>query len=203
MGRLSGFKYRDVVQRLRFFGYAFDRPGPGSHEVWRKVFCGGSWKDIQRFQDKWVLSNLDYARVRLFFLSLIWRMSVAPEDNMWTDVILGPDEETIRKMVHSQNPGEQWQYGFLCIIPFFNGKPIKDWLLEPECGQSDGGRMYILLVGGCLYLFHISNQLLSKQWTEGLIRKDGSWIIGVQDALEIPFIREEAVRISEAMKRKS
>jgi predicted RNA binding protein YcfA (HicA-like mRNA interferase family) len=34
MGRLSGFKYREVVRRLRTFGYTFDRPGPGSHEVW-------------------------------------------------------------------------------------------------------------------------------------------------------------------------
>lgn len=35
MGRLSGFKYRDVARRLRALGWAFDRPGPGSHEVWR------------------------------------------------------------------------------------------------------------------------------------------------------------------------
>lgn len=35
MGRLSGFKYREVARRLRSFGYVFDRPGPGSHEIWR------------------------------------------------------------------------------------------------------------------------------------------------------------------------
>lgn len=35
MGRLSGFKYREVAQKLRLFGFAFDRPGPGSHEIWR------------------------------------------------------------------------------------------------------------------------------------------------------------------------
>lgn len=40
MGRLSGFKYRDVAQRLRRFGYVFDRPGPGSHEVWRHAQTG-------------------------------------------------------------------------------------------------------------------------------------------------------------------
>jgi predicted RNA binding protein YcfA (HicA-like mRNA interferase family) len=40
MGRLSGFKYRDVAQWLRTFGYAFDRAGPGSHEVWRHVQTG-------------------------------------------------------------------------------------------------------------------------------------------------------------------
>jgi predicted RNA binding protein YcfA (HicA-like mRNA interferase family) len=35
MGRLAGFSYREVVRRLRLFGFRFDRPGPGSHEVWR------------------------------------------------------------------------------------------------------------------------------------------------------------------------
>jgi len=40
MGRLSGFKYRDVARRLRTFGYVFDRPGPGSHEVWRHTETG-------------------------------------------------------------------------------------------------------------------------------------------------------------------
>jgi hypothetical protein len=28
MGRLSGFKYRDVVQKLRSFGFLFDRQVP-------------------------------------------------------------------------------------------------------------------------------------------------------------------------------
>jgi predicted RNA binding protein YcfA (HicA-like mRNA interferase family) len=40
MGRLSGFKYKDVARKLRSFGYAYDRPGKGSHEVWRHVDTG-------------------------------------------------------------------------------------------------------------------------------------------------------------------
>ena len=40
MGRLSGYKYREVVRRLRSFGYVFDRPGLGSHEVWRHTATG-------------------------------------------------------------------------------------------------------------------------------------------------------------------
>jgi len=40
MGKLSGFKYHEVIKRLRKFGYVFDRPGPGSHEVWRHVQTG-------------------------------------------------------------------------------------------------------------------------------------------------------------------
>ena len=40
MGRLSGFKYREVARRLRCYGYEYDRPGPGSHEVWRHAGTG-------------------------------------------------------------------------------------------------------------------------------------------------------------------
>jgi len=40
MGRLAGFKYREVARRLRKFGFEFDGPGPGSHEVWRHALTG-------------------------------------------------------------------------------------------------------------------------------------------------------------------
>ena len=34
MGRLSGFRYREIVRRLKQFGFAFDRQAAGSHEIW-------------------------------------------------------------------------------------------------------------------------------------------------------------------------
>ena len=34
MGRLGGFRYRDVVRRLKRLGFEYERPGAGSHEVW-------------------------------------------------------------------------------------------------------------------------------------------------------------------------
>lgn len=40
MGRLAGFKYREVARKLRVLGFVFDRPGPGSHELWRNPQTG-------------------------------------------------------------------------------------------------------------------------------------------------------------------
>ena len=34
MGRLSGFRYREIVARLRRFGFEFKRQAAGSHEIW-------------------------------------------------------------------------------------------------------------------------------------------------------------------------
>ena len=34
MGRLAGFRYRQIMKRLKLFGFAFDRQAAGSHEIW-------------------------------------------------------------------------------------------------------------------------------------------------------------------------
>jgi predicted RNA binding protein YcfA (HicA-like mRNA interferase family) len=34
MGRLAGFKYREVIQKIKSFGFEFYRQAAGSHEIW-------------------------------------------------------------------------------------------------------------------------------------------------------------------------
>lgn len=34
MGRLAGFKYRQIVKRLKQLSFVFDRQAAGSHEIW-------------------------------------------------------------------------------------------------------------------------------------------------------------------------
>jgi len=34
MGRLAGFKYRDIIKKLKKCGFEFYRQAAGSHEIW-------------------------------------------------------------------------------------------------------------------------------------------------------------------------
>ncbi|OHA84283.1 MAG: addiction module toxin, HicA family [Candidatus Yonathbacteria bacterium RIFCSPLOWO2_01_FULL_47_33b] len=34
MGKLSGFKYREIAKKLQEFGFEFFREAKGSHEIW-------------------------------------------------------------------------------------------------------------------------------------------------------------------------
>ena len=34
MGRLACFNYRQIIKRLKRFGFSFDRQATGSHEIW-------------------------------------------------------------------------------------------------------------------------------------------------------------------------
>jgi predicted RNA binding protein YcfA (HicA-like mRNA interferase family) len=35
MGKLAGFRYREIVRRLKLLGFEFFRQAAGSHEIWR------------------------------------------------------------------------------------------------------------------------------------------------------------------------
>ena len=34
MGRLAGYKYREIIKILKKFGFEFRRQATGSHEIW-------------------------------------------------------------------------------------------------------------------------------------------------------------------------
>jgi len=34
MGRLAGFRYREIASKLKASGFEFDRQAAGSHEIW-------------------------------------------------------------------------------------------------------------------------------------------------------------------------
>ena len=34
MGKLAGFKYREIIKRLKQLGFEFDRQAAGPHEIW-------------------------------------------------------------------------------------------------------------------------------------------------------------------------
>lgn len=40
MGRLSGFRYRQITKKLKAFGFEFFRNAAGSHEIWRNPNTG-------------------------------------------------------------------------------------------------------------------------------------------------------------------
>ena len=40
MGRLAGYRYREIVKRLKKFGFEFNRQAAGSHEIWYNSITG-------------------------------------------------------------------------------------------------------------------------------------------------------------------
>ncbi len=166
----------------------------------RGVLFGGTEIAVQQRGNTLVLSGLMYEKIRIFYLSILWRMSVAKGHRMWRNVQLGPHEEKIRSMILCEEPGQPYEYGFYCVVPLFDGKMIDDWILEPDLVKDKNGRFYRVVMGGFLFLFYVSKVRLDQRLESRFVDKAGRWTIALVDARKIPFIQGEALRVYKALK---
>ena len=126
----------------------------------RRFLYGGTGFHVKQEGPFIILSGFNYRAVRIFFLSLLWRMSVSALP-VFNAVSLGPHEEQIRQMLIADNPGEPYQYGFFAVVPQFQGKVFDDWILEPEWVRWNHYGLYRVVIGGILYIFIISQSSTS------------------------------------------
>lgn len=161
----------------------------------REILYGGIEITGSRKRNRIDLTGLNYKRVRVFYLSLLWRMSIAGH-RFWKEVDLGRHEEKVREMVLHEFPGEPYDYGVSCIAPLFDGQLLADFILEPDFKRNDRGRFYRVVLGGFLFMFHVSAVRLQDMGKQLLIQKNGHWTIPIIDAQNIEFLREEAKRMA-------
>jgi hypothetical protein len=100
-------------------------------------------------------AEIDYARFKLFLLSLLWRASISVRP-LFREVRLGPHEERIRQMLLNGEPGEQLKYP--CVM--VTHPHLKDIVTQPSRSRVNGGHVYKFLIGGIIYIFFISKHAI-------------------------------------------
>ena len=138
-----------------------------------------------------VLHGLDYNATRLYYLSLLWRMSVSSL-TIFQDVALGlgPHENRLRRMILAEDAGEPEQYGFLCYLPLIEGKIFDDWIREPELTKVNNHYFYRVVIGGLLYFFTTNPKAIPADARCGLLHKNGDWRILAREVKTIPFLNQ-------------
>jgi hypothetical protein len=90
----------------------------------KKVFID-KWPTVSVNDDKSIiLQNIDYEKLKLFFLSLLWRASVSNHD-IFSKVSVGPFEGVLRDMIMNNNPGDPLEFPII-ITQFSQGDLPKD-----------------------------------------------------------------------------
>lgn len=140
-------------------------------------------------EDHYSLSGLEYQHVRLFYLSILWRMGVSSLP-MFAAVSLGTHADRLRAMILSDDPGRPESYGFIAVAPFIDGKFYPDFILEPECMTRGGHHIYRAVIGGLLLLFLVSSHPVDPEVQRAFVQPDGTWMIMAKDIRRIPFLAE-------------
>jgi hypothetical protein len=163
-----------------------------------KALKGGTKVEYAQVGNELRMRGVDYAKLKLFYLSLLWRMSVSTQP-FFKEVALGPHEEVLRKMLLDGRPGDVDEYGVLCVAPLFEAQHLGDWIMPPDKVRTYGRTVYRCLIGGLLYSFFVGKATLPKPLVERFIQEDGSWTIIREKIERIRFLADWCIRMGKAM----
>ena len=135
-----------------------------------------------------VIENLDYKRIKLFFLSLLWRMSISSKPE-FENVCIGDNEEIMRKMIINEDPGNSSKFSVTAVIPLINQRNQEGWSTNAFDLKNQQVTIYSIVIGGILY--SVSTACQNSFFPENLLlNESGRWIIPLRDISEIQFLWE-------------
>lgn len=103
-----------------------------------------------------ILDDVDYAPFKLLHLSVLWRASVC-KHFAYGQVKLDPsDEEAIRQMLLSGDPGPDTQYPITCSAIIHNGAATNIFV-SPVFSHLDGERCYRFTFCACEWIYFIGS----------------------------------------------
>jgi len=171
----------------------------------KEIFMDG--RDIKSHRcggEIWI-EGFEYAKCKLYHLSLLWRMSIS-DLPIFSQVSLGSQhEEQLRRRLMDDDPGEPEDYPFFAVLPTIENQWYEDYITQPAPLRIGPHRAYILVITGILYLFGTNRELVRshlKGWKDGLLKKDGRWKILTMEAKDIPYLNTFFAQQAQAERRR-
>ncbi len=132
-----------------------------------------------------VLDGIDYAKFKLFHLSVLFRAHASDLSN-FADIHLGPHAETIRQMVLSGDCGDHDQYPILCSAICSNLGEIMFAFVGPgHMIELDGAIGYYFTFCGCEWRYMLALDEI-PDFKECCLKQDGT----------LPIIKEHPSAIA-------
>ncbi len=166
--------------------------------VWERK--KGSWRELPG--GGLFATNLDYAKLKLFLLSLLWRTDVA-SGHIGENVCLGPHSEKIRSMLQEDDPKDSMLYPCMMMRIIEGNSWQKAGLRWPIRGRWDGQRAYTMAFKGIGLLYIVGNHRLSKEQERGCVDTTGRIVMGQSsfegwtggmEKMEIMWPSEDTIR---------
>ncbi|MEK7663798.1 MAG: hypothetical protein AAB357_06465 [Actinomycetota bacterium] len=142
------------------------------------------------------IRGLDYAKMKLFELSIIWRAGVSTLP-FFEKCQLGPvHSEILRNLLDTSDPGHPDRYGVLLFgLKIGETTEILQVIAEPRPVRSYGIRAYNLTFGGFLWLFHVSNSDPPVPLRQGFLQANGARVVAIRNALEMRNMQQFATEL--------
>jgi hypothetical protein len=145
---------RDPLLCAECEGFINDNYEKPFHKFWVQ----GDQLEKMRAAGRNVIDGIDYASFKLFHLSVVWRASVC-KNPAFSNVSLGPHDESIRQMLLAKDPGPEWLYPITgaVVINEEDGKVCHELMMSPMSFMVHGHRGVDITFCGCKWLYFMSS----------------------------------------------
>jgi hypothetical protein len=134
----------------------------------------------------------DYSKLKLFFISLLWRASISTHP-FFQKVDIGPYEARAKALISAKDPGDPMEFGVL-LQKFDDeaGQPIFD----PVPIRINGVRLYRFYLGGYVIHIKVSAAQFSDPLSEVAMRPDKPLIVMPKE-----FMRSQEREVFNSIRR--
>jgi hypothetical protein len=155
----------------------------GRHEKYAaEAMSGRLGHHYRQYDDKLLIDGLDYARFKLFQISIIWRASVSTLE-FFKLVSLGARAERVRHMLLEGDPGEPEEFGCVVIFAHDRGCDMSDTMFNPEPMRWAGRQMYKFFFAGAAWLYHCDQRPAASHLKKFFLQRDGT-LLGLYGDLD-------------------
>jgi hypothetical protein len=132
------------------------------------------------------VKDIDYAKFKLFQLSLIWRAGVAQQLS-FASVDLGPHEARLREMIRKGCPGGSLDYP--CLLIGTRGPGTLERLMKlPMSDRLMDHRVYHMLLVGIVWAFFVSKHTRAIREKDSFLSETGILPINISSDTAESFI---------------
>jgi hypothetical protein len=164
--------YENYAARALFDDYGPIKNRPKRHFVW---------------------TGLDYTTLKLFQMSILWRMGVSSHP-FYCNVELGKHAESLRSMLHAGDPGEPWQYGCMATLLEHGGEALLGIFSQPLKSKKFGHHCYIYTIAGMTWVQFVTSHLPDAAPFQAVLQISGRWVLfrgGITDFAELRWQVEQ------------
>jgi hypothetical protein len=142
--------------------------------------------------------NLEYKKLKLFFMSLLWRFAVTSLKEFEGAKIIDKHKEKLRKMLYDKNPGKSEEYPCHITIVTHGGKHLNDFIMPPMLAKYEAHHIWQFVVGGFLFGFYVSSHAPTNILSKKFLTESGKLILHSQELRDIPPLYEFCTEIGNA-----
>jgi hypothetical protein len=132
-------------------------------------------------------TDIDFNKMRMYFLSILWRASISKRGN-YKDVTLGPYEEEIRLMLWENEPKNYLRFPVLLVKMTYEDS-ISDQLVRPfSTFKSGHSRGYFFAANGFVVFYLINNP------SSLIVSMFHNFSLGANNRMNVIFASEASTR---------